>query len=985
MPTAARQLPSYPAPAIPNANRNVRLPAATAPTPAPPTPFAMPAVSAPTPAEKPALTLEQQHITAVDGIVPTLNIVATVNLDCRLDLKTIALHARNAEYNPKRFAAVIMRIRDPKTTALIFASGKMVVTGAKSEDDSRLASRKYARIVQKLGFDAKFSEFKIQNIVGSCDVKFPIRLEGLAYSHGQFSSYEPELFPGLIYRMLKPKVVLLIFVSGKIVLTGAKPMAPLSRYRFQIGHTYSIHRLGTVRHGCMLGLIQVLAERAVVHCVLTVADDISQLVSRRLLETTYSSETTMDTAAATQPVASLKNKKAIFKQQSLSLDQAVSTISANFPRPISRSLPSSYTKVIRSEETYHHAATRVHKLLTAQAPSANATENGDPALSKPVVEAAIKRVADRVNWGVDNGVPGATLWRLEAKDRDMVPPEFRKVCEERWKERNQAKTDIQAALAALSEPDRAQYLKSGGNATSGLGSADKQDVVMKSPSKADKESEASTKKSAGKPKKEKAVDAEAAAKEKEKQEKKSAKEEKERKVAENKKKSAAAFASFFTPARPTVARVKTTEDAEVSDWKKTFYPFIVKKDTTVAPINRFATNAAQASGSDNALQQLLEQYSTKPRQNRRPSRPRQNLEVRAIMQELTDAEVVGDSKTVRRLTNLLKNRRTLPAKLFHFHENKRPAYYGTWTKSSPHIGPRNPFGKDETLDYDYDSGEDWEEEGDGEVIVSDGSDEEDSASEDEEEGWLVDDDEVDEVPSDAMDESGDTSFKRKAKSSNEKDGKRRKVEKLTPFQKGPCWEEEIGECSYEPFNLYRIQLLNDCPYPVDPFTFIPAKLEESAAVKAADSSTATQTGTFAVPVVPGTDNTSTPQVLGTSNRVPSMTKKQIDPNSIKNPFPEIYLAELYGLIEGSEKTLKGLVEDLYLALKKYPGVKKYAIEAKLREVADKGRSTDTPAKRWRVSDEAWAAVGATRPVSPLGPSVCHLPPPALRERDDTHT
>ena len=60
--------------------------------------------------------------------------MATVNLDCRLDLKTIALHARNAEYNPKRFAAVIMRIREPKTTALIFASGKMVVTGAKSED-----------------------------------------------------------------------------------------------------------------------------------------------------------------------------------------------------------------------------------------------------------------------------------------------------------------------------------------------------------------------------------------------------------------------------------------------------------------------------------------------------------------------------------------------------------------------------------------------------------------------------------------------------------------------------------------------------------------------------------------------------------------------------------------------------------------------------------------------------------------------------------
>ncbi|KAD3066477.1 hypothetical protein E3N88_34357 [Mikania micrantha] len=122
------------------------------------------------------------------GIIPTLqNIVSTVNLDCKLDLKAIALQARNAEYNPKRFAAVIMRIREPKTTALIFASGKMVCTGAKSEQQSKLAARKYARIIQKLGFPAKFKDFKIQNIVGSCDVKFPIRLEGLAYSHGAFS------------------------------------------------------------------------------------------------------------------------------------------------------------------------------------------------------------------------------------------------------------------------------------------------------------------------------------------------------------------------------------------------------------------------------------------------------------------------------------------------------------------------------------------------------------------------------------------------------------------------------------------------------------------------------------------------------------------------------------------------------------------------------------------------------------------------------
>mmetsp|Transcript_12919 Transcript_12919/g.35821 ORF Transcript_12919/g.35821 Transcript_12919/m.35821 type:complete len:132 (+) Transcript_12919:202-597(+) len=113
----------------------------------------------------------------------------------------------------------------------------MVCTGAKSEELARLAARKYARIIQKIGFSAKFTEFKIQNIVGSCDVKFPIRLEKLAFAHGQYCSYEPELFPGLIYRMLNPKIVLLIFVSGKIVLTGAKDKQDIYLAFNQIYHT----------------------------------------------------------------------------------------------------------------------------------------------------------------------------------------------------------------------------------------------------------------------------------------------------------------------------------------------------------------------------------------------------------------------------------------------------------------------------------------------------------------------------------------------------------------------------------------------------------------------------------------------------------------------------------------------------------------------------------------------------------------------------
>lgn len=91
----------------------------------------------------------------------------------------------------------------------------------RSEQDSRKAARQFAKIIQKLGFNVKFTSFTIQNIVGSCDVHFNISLEGLSVNNS-YCNYEPEVFPGLIFRMVKPKIVLLIFVSGKIVLTGAK-------------------------------------------------------------------------------------------------------------------------------------------------------------------------------------------------------------------------------------------------------------------------------------------------------------------------------------------------------------------------------------------------------------------------------------------------------------------------------------------------------------------------------------------------------------------------------------------------------------------------------------------------------------------------------------------------------------------------------------------------------------------------------------------
>lgn len=183
--------------------------------PPPPPPLVTPTPS--TSSALPSTTSTDPHST-----VQLQNCVATVDLGCELELARINARTRNSEYNPARFHGVVMRLREPRTTALIFRTGKIVCTGARNEAEALLAGKKFARIIQKLNFKVKFSKFKIQNLIATCDLRFPIKLETLNQMHGQFSSYEPELFPGLIYRMVKPRLVLLIFVNGKIVFTGAK-------------------------------------------------------------------------------------------------------------------------------------------------------------------------------------------------------------------------------------------------------------------------------------------------------------------------------------------------------------------------------------------------------------------------------------------------------------------------------------------------------------------------------------------------------------------------------------------------------------------------------------------------------------------------------------------------------------------------------------------------------------------------------------------
>ncbi|ADN50216.1 TATA-box-binding protein [Vulcanisaeta distributa] len=150
------------------------------------------------------------------------NIVATVNLGIDLDLDKLAERLPAAEYNPEQFPGLILRLQRPKISALIFRTGKMVCTGAKSENELKRAVKELVRLLNEHGADVPLTpEIQVQNIVASGNLHAEVDIEKSALML-ENSMYEPEQFPGLIYRMDDPKVVLLIFSSGKIVCTGAK-------------------------------------------------------------------------------------------------------------------------------------------------------------------------------------------------------------------------------------------------------------------------------------------------------------------------------------------------------------------------------------------------------------------------------------------------------------------------------------------------------------------------------------------------------------------------------------------------------------------------------------------------------------------------------------------------------------------------------------------------------------------------------------------
>lgn len=157
-----------------------------------------------------------------EAVIKIENVVASATLNQKVDLDAVVKSYPGVEYRPEQFPGLVFRLKKPKTATLIFNSGKMVCTGAKSEKEARRAVKKVIRELKKGGIIIIGKlELKIQNIVASASLGGMIDLENATLMLDK-TMYEPEQFPGLIYRMGEPKVVILLFASGKLVCTGAK-------------------------------------------------------------------------------------------------------------------------------------------------------------------------------------------------------------------------------------------------------------------------------------------------------------------------------------------------------------------------------------------------------------------------------------------------------------------------------------------------------------------------------------------------------------------------------------------------------------------------------------------------------------------------------------------------------------------------------------------------------------------------------------------
>ncbi len=154
--------------------------------------------------------------------IKVVNIVVSSSLGHDIPLEKMAATLSNTEYNPEQFPGLVIRIKEPKTSALIFSSGKVVCTGARSMEKVEESIKKIIKSLEKIGIKITIKpEINIQNIVASGTVGMDLNLNNLALKL-ENTEYEPEQFPGLVYKLAAAKATFLLFSNGKVVCTGTK-------------------------------------------------------------------------------------------------------------------------------------------------------------------------------------------------------------------------------------------------------------------------------------------------------------------------------------------------------------------------------------------------------------------------------------------------------------------------------------------------------------------------------------------------------------------------------------------------------------------------------------------------------------------------------------------------------------------------------------------------------------------------------------------
>ena len=157
------------------------------------------------------------------------NMVVTAALGTDIVLNKLVSKLQNIEYEPDQFPGMIIRIKNPKSAVLLFSSGRLVCTGTTSLKDAKSVISKVVSMLrkQKIKISRNY-KVHLENIVASAELKRELNLDDIGFTL-ENTEYEPEQFPGLVYRMDNPRVTFLLFTSGRVICTGAKSLSDVKK------------------------------------------------------------------------------------------------------------------------------------------------------------------------------------------------------------------------------------------------------------------------------------------------------------------------------------------------------------------------------------------------------------------------------------------------------------------------------------------------------------------------------------------------------------------------------------------------------------------------------------------------------------------------------------------------------------------------------------------------------------------------------------